>query len=123
MISYKELNPKGYKTDAETEANLQKLLKAINVVRKAYGKPMIVTSGLRSQLDQQRINPSAPKSKHLLGLAVDISDRDGKLWDWILENMDLMEKLGFYFESKAATPQWVHFQLAPPRSGKRIFLP
>jgi uncharacterized protein YcbK (DUF882 family) len=123
MITMKELNPRGHKTDVETASNLSRLLKALNVVRKAYGKAMIVTSGLRSQADQTRINPSAPKSKHLLGLAVDIKDVDGSFWKWCMVNMDLMVELGFYFEDKSATPTWVHMQLVPPKSGKRIFLP
>lgn len=123
MISAHELNSKNYPTDSETQQNLDNLLKAINVVRVKWAKPMIITSGLRSQEDQNRINPSAPKSKHLLGLACDVFDKDGSLAKWVLENLDLMQELGFYFEDFRYTPNWVHFQLAPPKSGKRIFIP
>lgn len=123
MISMKELNPHNYPTTPEIQGNLDKLLAALNEVRTAYGKPMTINSGLRSQADQQRINPSAPKSKHLLGLAVDIRDNDGLFWAWCMMNTPLMEKLGFYFEDKNATPTWTHMQLCPPRSGNRIFKP
>lgn len=123
MISMKELNPHDYDTDAETQGNLEELLDRLNQVRSLYGKPMKVTSGLRSQADQARINPSAPKSKHLMGCAADIYDPDGALWKWIEKNMDSMEEIGFWFEAKSATPTWVHFQTRAPKSGKRVFNP
>jgi uncharacterized protein YcbK (DUF882 family) len=122
-ISIQELNPHGYDTTPEQDANLATLFDRINKVRDAWGKPMIVTSGLRSQADQQRINPSAPKSKHLLGAACDIQDTDGSLAQWVKDNMTLMEKIGFWFEDFNHTKGWVHFQVLPPASGNRVFIP
>ena len=55
MISPKELNPKGFKTTPEIDANLKDLLDKINIVRKTWGKPMLVTSGLRDLEDHKRI--------------------------------------------------------------------
>jgi uncharacterized protein YcbK (DUF882 family) len=108
--------------------NLAKFLKVMNIVRKAYGKPMLVTSGLRSMEHHlaiyRRLGLKAPlKSAHLQGLAVDIHDRDHQLWNWCLDNLALLEKLGLYLEDKSKTPTWVHFQLLKPRSGNRVFLP
>lgn len=128
MIAMTELNPHGYPTDAETAQNLATLLDKMNQVRSVWNKPMIVTSGLRSAADQERINPSAPKSKHLLGQACDISDPDGSLMKWVLANLQMMKDLGLYFEHFCWThPEgsgwWVHFQVVPPGSGKRIFVP
>ena len=128
MITMNELNPHGYDTDDETLANLNDLLVKMNKVRTAYSIPMTVTSGLRNQADQTRINPSAPKSKHLTGNACDIADTDGALLKWILANLDLMEEIGVYFEHFCWThPKgagwWCHFQNVPPASGKRIFVP
>lgn len=123
MISMSELNSKGYPIDSSTAANLKELLTKMNAVRSIYGKAMTITSGLRSAADQMRINPSAPKSKHMTGQACDVYDPDGKLWAWILANMAKMEVLGLWFEDKGSTPTWVHFQCVPPKSGKRIFLP
>jgi hypothetical protein len=123
MITRAELNPKGYTLTEEQEQWQQVLFVAINKVRSAYGKPMIVNSGVRSMQDQMRINPSAPKSKHLLGAAVDISDKDGQLWDWCMKNIKVLEEAGLYLEDKKATPTWVHFQCIPPKSGRRIFIP
>lgn len=123
MISLQELNPHNYSLTPELEANLLELQKRMNVIREAYGKPMRVTSGLRSEADQARINPGAPKSKHLNGQACDISDKDGDLWKWCMINMDLIVSTGLWLEDKDATPIWVHFQFVPPASGKRIFKP
>jgi hypothetical protein len=128
MISAKELNPNNYPTSDEQSSNLSTLLDKMNQVRQAYGKPMTVNSGLRSDADQARINPSAPKSKHLLGAACDINDPDGSLWKWVMDNLDLMQQLGLYFEDPRWTHHpdnhgWVHFQILPPASGKRIFVP
>ncbi len=127
----KELNPNGYATTPEQQANLNFLLNRLNKARALYNIPMTITSGLRSQEDQDRINPSAPKSKHLLGQAADIRDSDGHLRDWVLEHLDEMAQIGFWFEDFRWTGlknderghRWVHFQVVPPNSGARIFRP
>lgn len=123
MISAAELNPHNYDTSPEIAANLAELLDKINQVRAAWGKPMTVTSGLRSAADQQRINPSAPKSKHMTGQACDIADSDGSLASWVRANMKLMVSTGFWFEDFDHTIGWVHFQIVPPKSGNRVFIP
>ena len=123
MISLQELNPHKYPTTPEVDKNLQVLLDRLNVVRGVWGKPMIVTSGLRSEADQQRINPSAPQSKHLTGQAADISDPDGSLKEWVKANLPLMARVGLWMEEFSHTPTWVHFQTVAPRSGNRIFIP
>lgn len=123
MITLQELNPRKHKLTPDQQANLELLCEKMNKIRTAYGKPMRVTSGVRSVEDQLRINPKAPKSKHLLGLACDIADADGKLWAWLMDNLKLVEEAGLYLECKSATPTWVHFQASPPKSGRRIFRP
>lgn len=123
MIKLQELNPHSYPTDKEVDNNLKILLERMNKVRTLWNKPMTVTSGLRSQADQARINPNAPKSNHLLGAACDISDPKKELATWIKANIDEMAKIGLWFEDFDSTPTWVHFQIYPPRSGKRIFKP
>jgi hypothetical protein len=84
---------------------------------------MIVTSGLRSATDQQRINPSAPKSNHLIGAAADIQDSDGSLAAWTAANLPLMESIGLWMEDFGHTPGWVHYSIYPPKTGKRVFIP
>lgn len=124
MITRRELNPKGLEETEEIKKNLDMLLDRMNKIRKAWGKPMRVTSGLRSQADQMRINPKASKSKHLIGAAVDISDpAPNALQTWCKENVKLLEEAGLWMESFDHTPTWIHFQIFPPKSGKRWFIP
>lgn len=123
MISKYELNPNNYPLTPEQQKNFERLYICINAIRIAYGKPLIITSGVRNTVDQQRINPKAPASKHLLAAAADISDPKGELWDWMLKNLDFLKKLDVYLEAKSATPTWVHCQILPPKSGNRIFIP
>ena len=125
MITLKELikNNDYNSLPQDTKNNLDKLLLALNKIRVEYNKPMIITSGLRSPADQQRINPAAPKSKHLIGAAADVLDTDGELWKWCMINIQLIIEAGLYLEDKLSTPQWVHFQCIAPKSGNRIFKP
>ena len=103
--------------------NLSDLLAKINVIRKAYGKPMTVTSGYRSMQDQLRINPKAPNSKHLSGQACDIADSNGELREWVLLNLQLCKDVGLWLEDPRYTKGWIHFSTVPPKSNKRIFIP
>lgn len=117
--------------DNDVQENLNQLFLKVNIVRKEYGKPMIVTSGLRTKKHHLEIYarkgiypPKVPmKSNHLFGRAVDFADGDGKLKKWILENIALMEEIGLWMEDFNATKTWVHFQINPPKSGNRFFKP
>ena len=103
--------------------NIVELVARLNVVRLAYDKPMIINSGLRTKADQMRINPKAPNSAHVEGMAADIRDADGQLKKWLAENMEVLELANLYMEDPKATPTWVHLQTRPPRSGNRTFKP
>lgn len=107
----------------EISDNLDKLLIVMNQIRSAWGKPMTVDSGWRPPSINASTPGAATHSKHMLGLAVDIADADGSLWSWVLENLELMQQLGIFFEDRRWTPNWVHFGLGAPASGKRIFVP
>lgn len=132
MIKESEINPKGYDLTDEQAANLAILLERINKVRAAYGKPMSVSSGVRSMADHLRIykekgitdqSKIPMKSRHLLGAAVDIRDPDLKLAEWVKANEKVLEEAELWCESLDATKGWVHFQIFPPASGKRFFNP
>lgn len=88
---------------------------------------MIITSGLRSEAQQQDLikagKSKATKSKHLTGHAADIQDLDGSLAKWALENIKLFEQAGLWLEDPNFTQGWLHLQMTPPRSGNRIFKP
>lgn len=134
MITMQELL-KDAKLEDQTQDiqdNLVELLVRINKVRAAYGKPMTVTSGLRTMADHLRIYAAkgiTDKSKipmqsnHLYGRAVDISDPNKELQAWVLKNVKLMEEIGLWMEDFSATTNWVHFQINPPKSGNRFFQP
>ncbi len=61
------------------------------------------------------------KSCHLTGQAIDVWDADGKLKAWIKENLGALERAGLWCEHFDDTPDWVHFQSVPPKSGRRFF--
>lgn len=117
------------------QRNLEELCKRINIIRAAWGKPMTVTSGFRSiqhHVDVYRTialrkrqpfsNLQVPMgSRHLSGEAVDIADPDGKLYEYVSNDIELLEEAGLWCEH--GTKGWVHFQSKPPRSGLRFFKP
>jgi hypothetical protein len=110
----------------DVQDNLAALLSRINKVRQAYGKPMKVNDGLRRPEDQPK--NSATKSKHLIGAAIDIDDDDSLfMWNWVKDNLQLMKDVGLWLEdprwTHGSVGTWVHFQILPPTSGKRIFVP
>jgi uncharacterized protein YcbK (DUF882 family) len=129
MISFKELLSGNTVADVTINhlLNLYELAKAINIVREAYGKPMVVTSGYRTLQHHLEIYsrkgihpPKVPmQSNHLSGRAVDIFDPDGALMKFCLNNVELLERAGLWCE--AGTDTWVHFQTIAPKSGRRFF--
>ena len=119
-IELSELNPHSYEILDDVAGNLRDLCCKLNWIRKAWGKPMIVTSGLRSEEDQQRINPSAPHSRHLTGEAADIKD-DGSLREWLKANPKILVDACLWCEE--GTQGWIHFQTKPPKSNNRWFWP
>lgn len=125
MLELKELLGKYKESEVPEKVliSLKVLLVKLNVIRKAWGKPMTVTSGYRSEADQKRINPKAIKSNHLTGHAVDIYDPNLKLTAWLKkgEGARLLVEQGLYCEE--GNKNWVHFQDIAPRSGNRWFLP
>lgn len=112
--------------DFETQENLTILHERINQLRTAYGKPLKVNDGYRRPQDIPK--NGAKKSKHLFGQAIDLDDDDTHyLWDWVKENLELMKEIGLWIEDPRWTHgkigTWMHFQIVPPGSGKRIFVP
>lgn len=104
------------------EGNLLRLLDAVNKLRLAYGKPMIVSSGYRPPEHNAKVG-GAPNSCHLTCEAVDFRDKDGELKKWCLANLKILEDCGLYMEHQDATPTWLHVQTRMPKSGSRVFRP
>lgn len=127
MISMKELNPHNYPMPPAVAKNMDILFQRMNELRQAYGKPMTVTSGLRSEEKQAELiaegKSTARLSKHLAGAACDIYDPDKKLAEWCIANIKTLETIGLWCEDFKHTSNWCHFQIMPPMSGKRFFIP
>jgi hypothetical protein len=61
-------------------------------------------------------------SRHLYGQAVDIYDPGLKLTAWLKEN-DSQRLKNAELWCEEGNSDWVHFQIVPPKSGKRWFNP
>jgi hypothetical protein len=116
-----------YPLTPELEANLTKLLEAVNKLRIAYGQALVVTSGYRPGHFNKSAK-GASRSAHMTCEAVDFRDSDGALGKWCLNNLQLLEQLGLYMESPLYTHEppgkrWIHVQIRAPKSGNRVFIP
>ncbi len=114
-----------YPLTPELEQNLNKLLDAVNKLRKEYGKPFVITSGYRPG-HYNKSARGAKKSAHMTCEAVDIRDVDGEIAKWCLDNLSLLEAAGLYMESPIYTHEppnkrWVHLQVRPTKN--RVFIP
>ncbi len=125
MITFKEMLHGHKESDItdDIKANMFDLLARVNVLRVAYGKPLQVTSGIRTYKDQARVNPHAMKSAHMVGKAIDIYDPEGEFKEWILVNRYYLEEQDLYCENFNYTDGWVHIQSRPVASGNRFFIP
>lgn len=79
-----------------------------------------VNSGWRPPAINAATPNAAPKSKHMKGQALDLSD-DGSLYQWCEENLGILEMIGLWMENERDTPSWCHLQTVAPGSGNRIF--
>jgi uncharacterized protein YcbK (DUF882 family) len=113
---------KAHPLTEDFEKNLENLLIAVNKVREAYGKPLIVSSGYRPAAFNSKAG-GAKLSAHLTCEAVDFRDVDGSFAKWCLQNIKILVQNGLYMEEPAHTKGWVHLQIRPTRSGRRVFLP
>lgn len=137
MITMKELCKYDLtKLPKEHVDNLNTLLEKLNIIRAEFGRPMIVTSGYRSLEDHLRIykqkgitdKTKIPMgSKHLVGAACDILDKDNSLQRFITKNIDNIADLDLWLEDFSASKTWAHIQILPYKSwkpgGSRWFTP
>lgn len=107
----------------EVISNAMNTVERANKLLEAFGEARGVTSGWRPVAVNRATPNAALRSKHMSGQAVDLADPDGDLDDWALENPDVLESCGLWQEHPSATKGWAHFQIVPPKSGKRVFYP
>ncbi len=97
----------------ELEANLEKLLIALNKFRELYGKPMVVSSGYRPGHYNTDAG-GAKHSNHRVCLACDFHDPAGEIDQWItMDREQALEAAGLWREGQAYTHGWVHLQVVP----------
>lgn len=87
-------------------------------------RPRRVNSGWRPAAVNAAIG-GARRSNHTLGRAIDIADASKALKKWLMteEGQAALVGTGLWMEHPDATPSWVHLQIVPPRSGRRVFQP
>lgn len=112
-----------YPLTDEQKINAQETVKRINELLAVCNLERRVTSGYRPEAINAKIKNAAKKSKHITCQACDIEDKDRALSTWCLENVEILVQRGLWLENPDHTPTWVHLQIVPPGSGKRIFNP
>jgi hypothetical protein len=113
----------------EQKANLNTLIPRVNIILEQFHRdnPTAtkrgVNSGYRRPSDNAKVPNPKPKSNHLICAAIDLGDKDRLLATWVMNNLKLLKDNGLWLESVDYTPNWVHFQCFPPKSGNRVFIP
>lgn len=82
-----------------------------------------VNSGWRPKGINDATANAAKGSKHLTAEAADLPDADRTLCQWAVDNLDVLAEIGLWMEDPRWTPTWLHVQIVPPKSGKRVFIP
>lgn len=83
-----------------------------------------VASGWRPPAINEATSNAAAKSRHLTGEAIDLRDTGTRdLARWCLRNLDALEEIGLWMEDPQWTPTWVHLQIVPPGSHRRVYCP
>jgi hypothetical protein len=118
--------------------NINTLIPTINQLFDIIGYSRDITSGFRSPerhlkvyetINNKRKNQGLSPlkvpmgSKHLIGAAVDLEDRNGRLDIWCMSNQNTLKTLGLYLEHPNHTIGWCHLQIIPPKSKKIVFIP
>jgi hypothetical protein len=114
---------KKYPLNDTLRANAEELVEKVNQLLSRFGEGRRVSSGWRPPQVNAATPGAAKRSLHMTCEAVDLEDEDGQLDDWCLDNLEVLQEIGLWLESPAATRRWCHLQIAPPRSGKRVFFP
>lgn len=103
--------------------NAEQTVRRINVLLNFFGQSRQVHSGWRPP-GVNALTPNAAKfSKHMTCQACDLEDDEGDLDEWALDHPEILEEIGLWQEHPGSTKGWAHFQIVPPRSGKRVFYP
>lgn len=117
----------------EVRTNAAITAAALTRLETSFGRLLILSSGYRPQHVNAQTDGAALNSLHMTALAGDAEDHDRELAIFCLSDLALLEHFGLYLEdprySRRRHPDtkkwmfWVHLQIVPPKSGKRVFIP
>lgn len=86
-----------------------------------------VASGWRPRGINARTANAGDASTHITAEGCDVQDHpDRPLARWALRNLEKLEEIGLWMEDPQWTggaDPWVHWQIRPPHSGKRVYIP
>lgn len=106
----------------------QVVVDAANAILAEFGEVRALRSGWRPKSVNDATPNAARTSKHITCQAIDIADDDGRLKQFAFQTDEdggypILEKYTVWAEYGAACPSWLHIQIVPPGSGKRVFFP
>lgn len=113
---------------ADEQKNIQETVEKINLFFEGFSWPLQkkVNDGYRRSQDKPK--NGATLSNHFKGAAVDLDDDDaGTIWKYVWSNRFKLKEIGIWCEHPCWTHcdgmSWMHFQIFPPKSGKRFYIP
>lgn len=80
--------------------NLKVLIEKLHIVFNCFNDPIVVQRGLRNEIMNRTVG-GADNSPHLTGEAVDLQDKDYKVSKYLMNNIELLERVGLYLENPA----------------------
>lgn len=110
-----------YKSEYTNEIrdNALLLLSKVNSLLTELGLTDVkVSSGWRPVAVNQQLANSSKRSLHMIGLAVDLQDKDKSIYKLIIDRPELLKKYSLWLERAEDTPDWTHLDL-----GQRVDRP
>ena len=98
--------------DKEVENHLKELIKFLNPLRESWGSPIIITSGYRCKMLNEKIDGSKT-SAHLTGYACDMIPKNGKFNEFVEFLKDYLKDKSFdqCIIEKSPKSKWIHLGL------------
>ena len=115
--------PVKYRPLKATLAHAADLCAKLNRLQMYWQRQLVLSSGYRPPAINAKTAGAAKHSLHQICAAADIVDPEGKLGEYCLADLPMLEHIGLYLEDPSFTPTWCHLQLFAPRSGRRVFAP
>jgi len=93
----------------EIKDNVKILLNRVNALLDELKIDKVeVSSGWRPSNINANTKGASKKSAHMIGMAVDLVDKNNELYNKIINKSDLLKKYDLWMEDKDSTPTWCH---------------